>query len=170
MRMKQIGMMMAVLTAISAVPALAVQGSGDVDVAVPSPDTEKAQQLQEQAEALFSQPKQWKKAVRLLEQSADLRGADDAGAYDCLLYAGRIRAAIGDFGGARSSLEKAAEHAMARGAIIDAANAYIDAAHAAVAGKDARGAQQLVDRAALLTDSPMLSAQQKTVLKARLAA
>ncbi|MBR9990756.1 MAG: hypothetical protein KFH98_13430 [Gemmatimonadetes bacterium] len=170
MHTKKISMTLAVLTVLSASPVLAVQGSGDVVATAAVPEPEKAKELQDRAEALFSQPKQWRKAVRLLERAADLRGADDAAAYDCLVYAGRIGAGIGDFQGARANMEKAAAHAMARGAIIDAANAYIDAAHAAVALKDARSAQELVDRATLLTESPMLSAAQRTVLKARLAA
>lgn len=159
---KRITLTVALATILSAAPVLADQPAA----AVPDPD--RAAQLREQAEALFSQPKQWKKAVRLLEQSAELRGADDAQAYDCLVYAGRIRAAIGDFSAARSNLIKAADHAMARGAIIDAANALIDAAHASVALKDASGARDLVERATLLTASPQLSMEQRAVLKARL--
>lgn len=132
--------------------------------------SEKAEQLQRDAEALYSQPKQWKRAVRMLEQSAALRNANDPDAYHCLLYAGRIKAAIGDMSGARVNLEKAAAHALARGAIADAAQAYIDAAHAAVALRDARGAQDLVGRATLLVDSPLLTVSQRELLKSRLAA
>ena len=162
MDMKRITLTVALATVLSVAPVLADQPTAVV------PDPDRAAQLREQAEALFSQPRQWKKAVRLLEQSAELRSADDAQAYDCLLYAGRIRAAIGDFGGARSALLKAADHAMARGAIIDAANALIDAAHASVELKDATGVRELVARATLLTASPQLSVEQRTALKERL--
>lgn len=140
------------------------------DAAATRPLTsEKAEQLRRDAEALFSQPKEWKKAARLLEESAALRSANDAEGYECLVYAGRIRAAIGDMNGARVALEQAAAHALARGAIVEAAQAYIDAAHAAIALKDARGARELVDRAALLAQSPLLSAQQRALLNGRLA-
>lgn len=168
MNAKRISLTVATLAILSAAPVLAGQGS-EASVR-PDPEPEKAEQLREQAEALFSQPKQWKKAVRLLEQSAELRAADDPEAYDCLMYAGRIRAAIGDLRGAREDLEKAAAHALARGEIIDAANAFIDAAHAAVALKDARGARDLVERASLLTQSPLLSMQQRNHLQSRIAA
>jgi tetratricopeptide (TPR) repeat protein len=168
MTAKTIGLTMAMLTVLSAAPVLADQRTQDVVRTTPEPD--RAAELRAQAEALFSQPKQWKKAVRLLEQSAALRDASDPEAYDCLVFAGRVRAAIGDYSGALKTLEKAAAHAMARGAIIDAAHAYIDAAHTAVALNDAAGAQDLVDRAALLTQSPLLTVEQRTFLKARLAA
>lgn len=159
---KRMTITVALATILSAAPVLADQSAAHV------PDPDRAAQLHKEAEALFSQPKQWKKAVRLLEQSAELRGADDAEAYACLVYAGRIRAAIGDYGAARSNMLKAADHAMARGAVIDAANALIDAAHASVALKDASGAQDLVERAQLLTASPLLSMEQRARLKARL--
>ncbi|HSJ31252.1 MAG TPA: hypothetical protein VK933_07445 [Longimicrobiales bacterium] len=161
MNAKRITLTVALATILSAAPVLA-------DQTAEVPDPERAAQLHAQAEALFSQPKQWKKAVRLLEQSAELRGAEDPEAYDCLVYAGRIRAAIGDFRAARSNMLKAADHAMARGAVIDAANALIDAAHAAVELKDARDARDLVERAELLTASPLLSMEQRARLRARL--
>lgn len=168
MNAKRISLTVAALAILSAAPVLAVQGA-EASVR-PDPEPDKAEQLRERAEALFSQPKQWKKAVRLLEQSAELRAADDPEAYDCLMYAGRIRAALGDVKGARINLEKAAEHALARGEIIDAANAFIDAAHAAAALKDGRGARELVERASLLTRSPLLSLQQRNQLQSRIAA
>jgi tetratricopeptide (TPR) repeat protein len=173
MKAKRIGLAAAAVAALVGVaPVAGVQDGEIAALVVTSPPTrsEKAAQLKLQAEALFSQPSQWKKAVRLLEQSAALRDANDAEGYECLLYAGRIRAAIGDMDGARAALEKAAEHALARGAIVDAAHAYIDAAHTAVALKDARGAKALVGKAALLSDSPLLSLDQRTFLKARISA
>lgn len=168
MRTSRISLTIATVAFMAAAPVLADQGAqSGFD---PNPEPDRAAELQAEAEALFSEPGQWKKAVRLLEESADLRDADDAEAYHCLVYAGRIQAAIGDHKGARSNLEKAAEHALARGSIVDAANAFIDAAHAAVALKDARRAQQLVDRADRLTRSPLLSVEQRAVLKSRLSA
>ena len=168
MKAKRISLTVAMLAILSAAPVFADQGSEAAGPAVPEPD--KAAQLREEAISLFSQPKQWKKAVRLLEESAELRDASDPAAYECLMYAGRIRASIGDLKGARASLEKAAAQALARGQVVDAANALIDAAHAAVALKDADGARSLVDRAALLTQSPLLSVEQRSSLKARIAA
>jgi hypothetical protein len=151
-------------------PASAMQQAslGGVGMAPPPDRTERAQELQERAEALFSQPKQWKRAVRMLEQSAELREATDPDAYTCLIYAGRIKAALGDMSGARLSLEKAAEQALARGAVVEAANALIDAAHAAVGERDARLAQEFMDKALLLSESPLLSMDQRTLIRNRL--
>lgn len=153
-------------------PAAGMQRSADGALAMaPPPDQiERAAELKLQAEALFPQPKQWKKAVRLLEQSAALRSASDPEAYTCLIYAGRIKAAIGDNSGARVTLAKAAEQALARGAVIDAANAYIDAAHAAVQERNAVLAQQFLDKASLLSESPYISVAQRSLLKSRLPA
>ena len=171
MRTNRIGMAAAAvaLLAVSA-PAVADQYDDRAAAAEVTPPTraDKAAELRQQAEALFSQPKKWKQAVRLLEASAALRDANDPEGYDCLLYAGRIRAAIGDTEGARTVLEKAAAQALARGSVVEAATAYIDAAHAAVAMKDVRGARELVAKASLLTESPLLSVQDRSFLQARI--
>lgn len=125
-------------------------------------------ELRTQAEALFSQPKQWKRAARLLEQSAHLRAADDPDGYVCLLMAGRLRHAIGDHGAARQNLEQAAEQALSRGAVVDAANALIDAAHIAVVQKDVDAAAAFVERARLLSGSPLLTDVQRNALSRRI--
>jgi tetratricopeptide (TPR) repeat protein len=168
MRAQRIGLTIALMTILTAAPVLADQAADFETRAVADP--ERAAQLKERAEELYTQPKQWKKAARLLAQSAALREASDPEVYECLISAGRIQAAIGEFGAARESIEKAAEHAMARGAIVEAANAYIDAAHLSVELKDAARARDLVDRARLLTESPLLSLQQRTVLIRRISA
>ncbi|HEX6135756.1 MAG TPA: hypothetical protein VFZ24_17410 [Longimicrobiales bacterium] len=171
MRSRRIGLVAAAAAVLAgAVPGAAVQ-DGDIAALVPaSPPTDpgKAAQLRRDAQELFSQPTQWKKAVRMLEESAALRPGSDAEAYDCLMYAGRIRAALGDMRAARTDFEKAAAQALARGDVVEAAHAYIDAAHTAVALKDARGARQLVDSATLLVESPLLPEVERTRLKARL--
>ena len=160
-----------------AVLAVAAPVSADQDherstvAAITTPPTkpDRAAELRRQAEALFSQPKQWRKAIRLLEKSAALRDANDPEGYMCLLYAGRIRAAIGDTEGARAVLEKAADQALARGSVVEAVTAFIDAAHAAVALRDVAGARDLLAKATLLAESPLLSAQDRSFIQARLA-
>ncbi|HUF49350.1 MAG TPA: hypothetical protein VMN60_00865 [Longimicrobiales bacterium] len=137
-------------------------------MAPPRDNLDRARELRQQAEALFSEPRQWRKAARLLEQSAELREASDAEGYICLLYAGRIQAALGDLNGARQNLEKAAQQALTRGSIVEAAHAYIDAAFVAAEAKQAQTAQQLIERATLLTSSPLLSATQKAGLTSRI--
>ena len=171
--MKRTAMMMAAAVAVigATMPASAMQNNDVVTVSNPTPvnrNLDKARELRAQAEALFSQPRQWRKAVRLLEESARLRDASDADAYMCLLYAGRIEAALGDLQGARENLEKAAAQAMARGSLVEAAHAYIDAAHVAKDAKAMDAARTLIERASLLAQSPLLTAEQKAGLNSRL--
>jgi hypothetical protein len=135
-----------------------------------TPKPERARELKAQAEALYSQPKQWKRAVRLLEQSASLREANDPEVYSCLVYASRIQANLGEMTAARINLEKAGEHALARGSVIEAAHAFIDAAHVAVAEGKTDIARTMVERATLLSESPLLSAEQKKSLTRRIEA
>jgi len=130
--------------------------------AVPGPvDVARAKQLRARAEALFENPKNWRKAARLLEASAEYRAADDAEAYDCLVSAGRIRAALEDYDDSERPFKAAADHALARGAVLDAAQAYLFAAHAAKADSDMKTAHELVEKARLLSNSPLLSATQR---------
>jgi hypothetical protein len=173
--MTRIAMKMSVAAAAVAVfaasaPASAVQNETVAVAVKPSPRAERADALKQQAEGLFAQPKQWRKAARLLERSAELRDAADPDAYTCLMFAGRLRAAVGDYAAARSSLEKAAAHAMARGAVLEAANAYIDAAFAAAEDKQPEAAKELLARAALLTESPLLSQDQADQITRRISA
>jgi tetratricopeptide (TPR) repeat protein len=150
-----------VVSAIAAAaPVTAAQNDADATATISAAPADRAEALRQKAESLFSQPRQWGKAARLLEQSAQLRGASDPEAYVCLMYAGRLRAGMGDFTGASAALEKAAIHAAARGALLDAAHAWIDAAHAAVEGQDIERALALAERAQLLSGSSLLSASQ----------
>jgi tetratricopeptide (TPR) repeat protein len=154
----------------AAMPAAAMQFGPETMVYDPTPNADRARELWTRAEALFSQPKHWKKAARLLEQSAQLREANDPETYTCLMYAGRLRAAVKDLPAARADLEKAAAHALAHGSVIEAAHAYIDAAHVASSEKQIEAARDFVRRATLLTESPLISAEQKHILEARLKA
>ena len=165
-------MTMVVITAgLMAAPAQAVQldGAGDVVAESPTPNLDRARELRLQAEALFSQPRQWKKAVRLLEESASLRGDDDRDASACLALAGRLRHALGDYSGARQTLARAGDRAMARGSVLEAAHAYLDAAHAAVKEENGAAAHELVARALLLTESPLLTDEQREAVSRRVA-
>lgn len=132
-----------------------------------TPDLDRARALKAQAESLYDQPKAWRKVARLLEESAALRTAEDAEAYDCLVYAGRIRASLGDSKDAKRLLEKAAEHALARGSVLDAAQAYVDAAFAAQASGDAGDVAEFAQRVKLLASSPLISETDRAQLLSR---
>ena len=143
--------------------------SGPAEIVVgPTPNPSRARELRTRAEQLFAQPKHWRKAARLFEQSAELREANDPETYACLMYAARLRFHVNDLPAARSDLEKAAAHALARGYVNEAAEAYIDIAHVAVAQKQIEVARDFAGRAALLSESPVLTVEQRRVLALRL--
>ena len=62
---------------------------------------ERANALQKEAEALFSDERQWKRAAGLMEESAELRSDSDPKAYQQMAYAARLRWAAGDRNGAK---------------------------------------------------------------------
>jgi hypothetical protein len=157
-----------VATFAGAAPALAVQDGMLALATANARPIDRAAALRAQAEDLYSQPRQWNRAAGLLERSAEIGGATDAHGYMSLVLAGRLRAAIGDYAGARSNLEKAAAHALARGQVLDAANAYIDAAYAAAATRQPKDARALLDSAALLAESSLLSAEQSSQINRRI--
>ncbi|HSJ05334.1 MAG TPA: hypothetical protein VK936_01445 [Longimicrobiales bacterium] len=159
---------LALLVGLMGVGGQAAAAAQVTDRAAPAP--ERAIELQRQAEALFSQPTQWRRAARLLEASAELRDEGDAGTYTCLVYAGRLRAAVGDHEGALRNLEAAAANALARGEVVEAAQAYIDAAYAAVDARRADEAHDMAARAGLLAQSRLISAEQRAAIIQRLGA
>jgi len=148
--------------------ALLMPAAARADIASGPDDVERARQLRAQAEALFDQPKEWAKAAKLLEESAALRAAADAEAYSCLLAAGQIRAALHDNDDATRLLSWAGDHALARGAVMDAAKAYAFAALTAVADKDVVRAKELGEKAKLLTNSPLLTDEERAEVLRRI--
>ena len=148
-----------VIAAALLVP-VAAQGKVPADVA-------RAKALKAQAEAMFGQPAQWRKVAKLMEESAALRPAEDAEKFECLQYAGRIRATLGEAKYAQKLLEKAAEAALERGAVIEAAEAYVDAAFAAHAATDFTAAAELAGRAKLLAGSPLLTEKDRNRVLSR---
>lgn len=111
--------------------------------------------------------KNWDRAASLFRRAADLRPAGDATAVRDLLRAGRLafyeeheRQAMRDF-------EAAGERALERGDVIAAANAFTDAAWVAQADNDGAAANQLLTRAQLLANSPLLGSRARNQLKTR---
>ncbi|NLG63570.1 MAG: hypothetical protein GX539_15130 [Candidatus Cloacimonetes bacterium] len=158
--------------AMLVISATAVAAQDYAMAAPRGPDAKvtRADELKQEAEALFSNPKHWKKAQRLLIESAEMRDGADEKAYTCYMMAGRLAAVLGDNESARESLEKAAEHALARGALLDAASAFIDAAHAAARTGDREAVEELTERASLLASAPRLTDQERNAIRERLGA
>ena len=126
--------------------------------------TTRAQELKAQAELLYDQPGQWKTAADLLRRSAALLDASDAGRYETLVTAGRVYGQAGELNKARKTLEEAAQSALERGAVLQAGQAYLEAAHAAARQGSTRRATALREKARTLADSPHLSAQSRRLL------
>lgn len=98
----------------------------------------------------------WGDAARLHRRSAQLRPAEDPLGFRCLKEAAALAYATSERSVARADMAKAAEQALARGALGAAALAYLDAAWIAQEQKNPRQVWELGHRAEMLADSPLL--------------
>lgn len=126
--------------------------------------TTRAQELRAKAELLYDQPGQWKTAADLLRRSAALLDATDASRFETLVTAGRVYGQAGELNKARKMLEEAAQSALERGAVLQAGQAYLEAAHIAARQGSTRRALGLQEKARTLADSPHLSAENRRLL------
>jgi hypothetical protein len=76
--------------------------------------------------------------------------------------------AAGDRSAARGSLALAADHALARGDLRNAAMAYLDAAWIAQEQGNSRQVYELGHRAELLAESPLLGASDRAAIMQRI--
>lgn len=137
-------------------------------VVVEAPDP--ADRIAADAYKLFANPRAWPRAARLLERSATMRAADDPERTAAFVAAGRVYSAIGSPAEARRAFEAGADAAAARGAILDAAHAYLDAAIAAALAGDRASASDLLHQGVLLASSPHLGVQEKDAIMRRIPA
>ncbi len=122
----------------------------------PRVDNERAVQLYDQAVQLLGSKHRWAEAASLLKRSAAARSEADPEASSTMRFAGRVYAQAGEYGKAREAFSRAAELALARGALVEAAHAYIDAAHAAAEQGDYDRTKELAEKAQRITTSPLL--------------
>jgi hypothetical protein len=127
----------------------------------------KADSLHEAAEALVTAHR-YRDAARLHRRSAELRPAEDPLGFRCLSEAGALVYAAGDRSAARRNLVLAADHALARGDLRNAAMAYLDAAWIAQEQRNSRQTYELGHRAELLADSPLLGASDRLAIMQRI--
>jgi tetratricopeptide (TPR) repeat protein len=149
MMIAKTGLMALTLVALASAPASAADSD-------PRPDPERAQQLHAQAISLLDSPRRWAEAASLLRRSAENLSDDDPTAFTTMRFAGRVYAQAGELGKARKAFTDAAELALARGEVVDAAYAYIDAAHAASEQGATSQVIELAEKARRLTSSPLL--------------
>jgi hypothetical protein len=108
----------------------------------------------------------WGDAARLHRQSALLRAADDSLGFRCLRDAARLSYQRNNVSSARSSMTAAGDQALARGDLMQAAQAYADAAWLAQEQHRKGDTWKLGRQAEVLAGSPLLSpAQRASILK-----
>ena len=110
----------------------------------------------------------FRKVARMYEQSAGLRGPEDAKTFAALQMAARLRYAHGDRMRAAANMEDAAALAAARGDVVNAANCYVDAAIVSAELRQRDRAIRFVNAANLLTNSPLITEVQRLELRERL--
>lgn len=136
--------------------------------AASSTDLAKAQQLEAQAEALYTVPNEYRKAARLHLRAADLRPAGDLERVAGLRQAARLFYYSGAMVDARETMVKAADAAMEAGDVLNAAETYLDAAFLyREAGMQAE-MNTLVRKAQLLSNSPFLTARDRDSIRNRI--
>lgn len=129
--------------------------------------TAKADSLHEAAVALVTAHR-WSEAARLHRRSAQLRGAEDPLGFRCLSEAAALAYATGDRSGARNDKAAAANQALTRGDLREAAMAYLDAAWIAQEQKNPGKVWEFGHRAEILADSPFLGSSDRAAILQRI--
>ena len=137
-------------------PAIEVSGNASAD------------RLRAQAEALYGQPSQLRRAAVLHEREAAQRNPADPRLVEALDRAARLYAYSGDFLKGRTLMHQAARSALECGSVERAAHAYLDAAFIALQGKEVSVALDLTAKAERLSMSPLLSTAQKVAIVQRI--
>ncbi len=110
---------------------------------------------------------QWDRAASLFRRAADLRPAGDPVAVHNLIQAARLSFYEGDEAQAVRDFEAAGQRAIAIGDVIVAANAFADAAWVANTRGFGARAHELLSRAQLLANSPLIPEDARDHLKTR---
>ncbi|HEY0674535.1 MAG TPA: hypothetical protein VGD27_19820, partial [Longimicrobiales bacterium] len=154
-----IGSTVTLLFALSALPAAAAAQTAINTSAAPSAD-----QLEERATALHDQIGRYSEAARLYKASAALRAETDPRAVESLAMAAHLYHYANRLFDARKTMEQAARRALARGDVMRASHANLEAA--LFAHKQGRQAQaERLGRTALkLAESPLLTDEQRAAI------
>jgi tetratricopeptide (TPR) repeat protein len=133
----------------------------------PLPTVITADQLDREAASLRDSAPEYARAVRLLEQSASLRSANDPRAAMSLWWAAWFSYNRSDLPGARAFMEQAADRVLAQGNILAAANDAVDAGLIAQEEGNRDEARRLGAKALELARSPALSAAERASIISR---
>ena len=159
----------AVVTAL-ALPA-AARGQQPLDPIQVSVRATEAEKLEARANA-YLESGAWRnlgKAAGLREKAASLRAAEDPRGFTSLQMAALLRHALKQRPAAIGLMQRAAEQAMARGDVFNAATAYVNVAFIALEMRDGELAKRSVEKSSLLMHSPLLDATQREALQRSLA-
>lgn len=151
-------------TTIAALMLMLPAGLAASPAAHPGPDTTRAKELRAKAESLFDTPSRWVHAADLLRESASLLERTSPQRYHTLVISARVYSQAGKLHNSRKAFQEAADNALARGALVDAAQAFVEAAHVAARQGNARLAVELTGRARLLAESPHLNAGDRSAI------
>lgn len=163
------GMVLAggLVAALQASPVVAQETIAMMTSARSGP-VEKATELERKAEELYSHPARYSQAARLLIRAAELRSIDDPVYVTNLSMAARLYFYAGEKLQAFELMERAATAALSRGDVLTAAHAFVDASHLAALNGLSSDVTRLVERARLLTASPLLADRERAGVKSRL--
>jgi hypothetical protein len=134
-------------------------------VLAPNP---KAEQLRRQAEAIYDQPWNYRRAAELHVREGQTRSLSDQQRSKAFAQAARLYSYIGESSLARQHMESAARSSLQRGDVAQGAHALLDAAFLAVRDRDVAAAQTLARQAELLAQSPLLSDEQRLAIVRRI--
>jgi hypothetical protein len=124
--------------------------------------------LNQRAMELYETPARWEEAAKLHVAAARHLDANDAGQFFGYQRGGLLYFYVGDFADARKNLERAAEVADATGDLVTAANAWVDAAFAAIAEGYAGKKREFVRNARALADSDLMTAEERDAVVRRI--
>jgi hypothetical protein len=167
-RTARIALAAATLSVAVAVPAAARAQSTLAPITVTASQAAEANALDERALRFYGTPKKWRKAAWMHEQAAELRALSDPKAYRSWVMAAHIYYAARANGLAYEAMAKAAERAAALGDVVNAANAYVDAGLMAAEAGRGEEIPEIARRAVALSNSPMLSDEQRASIVKRI--
>ncbi|MGZ8377398.1 MAG: hypothetical protein ACXW0Z_09160 [Gemmatirosa sp.] len=107
----------------------------------------------------------WGKAAALREKAAGMRAPSDPRAFKDLEIAALVQHALEQRPAALALMERAADGALARGDVFNAASAYVNVAFLAHELRDVDRVRLYAEKSALLATSPLLSAPQREWLQ-----
>ena len=119
------------------------------------------------AMARLANLREWDRAAALFRRAAELRPAGDPTAAEDLIYAARLSFYEGNERQSVRDFESAGNRALAMGDLVVAANAFADAAWVAHNRGYNEWALTLINRARLLSNSPLLPDDERMHLRSR---